>query len=114
MPVKLCTWLVVALAGGAFIAGCGSSKSTSGTAASKTSVVGQVSVAKCKHTIQTQGKLSALTRAKLEEICEKAASGDPATVQKVAYEACVELIAASHVPPGADTEEALLLCTAAK
>ncbi len=122
MTLKVSTWLAVAVVGGALLAGCGSSSSsqTTSTAATTsstsagTSAVGQQDVAACKHTVQSQPSLSASAKAKLEATCDKAASGNPATLQQVAHEACVELVNASHVPAGVSKEEALAICSNVK
>jgi len=113
MILKLCKWLVVALVGGALLAGCGSSKSTTSTStAAVTSLVGQRAVATCEHSVKAQGTLSAGTAAKLDRICEKAASGSPATLKQVAYETCVEVVNTSQLP--VPKEQALALCRKAK
>ncbi len=127
MTVKLSTWLVVALAGGAILAGCGSSNSASSqttpTASSQTSATStatgpvaltpaqaQQAVATCKRGIQAQSGISASAKAQLEKTCEKAASGNPAALQSVAREVCVGLVNASHIPAGAARERALAIC----
>jgi hypothetical protein len=121
MTLKVSTWLAVAITGGAFVAGCGGSSGGSSSTSSQTtsagqttgpgtSVVGQQDVAGCKHSIQSQAQLSASAKARLEKICEKAANGNPATLQQVAHEACVELVNASHVPAGVSRQEALAIC----
>jgi len=120
MIFKLSKWLVVALVGGALLAGCGSSKSTTsastaaaGTStAAVTSVVGQRAVATCERSVKAQGKLSAGTTAKLDRICEKATSGSPATLKQVAHETCVELVNTSQLP--VPKEQALALCSKVK
>ncbi len=172
---KRATWLVVALLGGALVAGCGGSRgstastpaepgpaaagttsapattssaaavttatstasgpthagataspattgpvsagSTSTSAASgvttgatSSSQAGQQSAA-CKRTIQKQLKLSTSAKAELEAFCDKATSGNPAALQKVAQQACAVLVKAS-VPAGAARERALAACKA--
>ena len=121
MTLKLSTWLVVALAGGAIFAGCGSSsKSSAGSQTTSTSVAtgpvalkpaqAQQAVASCKHSIQAQSTISASEKAQLERTCEKAASGSSADLQKVAQEVCVGLVNASHIPAGTARERALTVC----
>src|SRR5271169_187028 len=110
MILKVSTWLAVAFAGGALLAGCGGSSSSSTSSQSKTaqtSVVGLQDVASCKHSVQSAKSISATAKGKLDKICEKAASGDPATVQQVAHEACIELVNASQLPAGVSKQEAL-------
>jgi hypothetical protein len=67
-------------------------------------------VANCKQSIQALKTISSSAKAKLEAVCEKAASGDPTALHKVAQEACVELVNAAHVPAGAYRERALAYC----
>ena len=122
MNLKLSTWLVVALAGGVLLAGCGSSsKSTAGSQTTSTAstvtgpaaltpVQAQQAVATCKRSIQAQSGISASIKAQLAKTCEKAATGSPADLQKVAQEVCVELVNASHIPAGAARERALAIC----
>jgi len=153
MNLKLSTWLVAALAGGAFLAGCGSSgNSTSTTTVQSTPTPAATSpattspastspastapattspgttattpavtplppaqakraVATCKQTVQSESAIPTSAKGKLEKTCEKAASsGSAAALRKVAEEACVELITASHLPAGVIREKALATC----
>jgi hypothetical protein len=118
MNLKVSTWLAVAVAGGALIAGCGGSStqttSAAQTSTAQSSVVGQEAVATCDHNVQAEKTLSAAAKAKLEQICAKAANGSPATLQQVAHEACIELVNASHVPAGLPKAEALAICASVK
>jgi len=118
MILKVSIWLAVAISGAALLAGCGSSSksstSTGQSATAETSVVGEQAVAACKKSIQAQKTLSASDRAKLEKICDKAANGNPATMQQVAHEACVELVNDSHLPAGVSRQEALAICSTVK
>jgi hypothetical protein len=131
---KLSMWLLVALVGGALLAGCGSSSSsssqTSSAPASTTATTpttstsssdsdkggssstptGATAVARCREGVKAAASLPASTRSKLEEICNKAGSGDPDAVRKAAREACVELINVSPLPDGAAKEKALASC----
>jgi hypothetical protein len=144
MNFKLSTWLLVALAGGAFATGCGSS-SNSTSSSQSTPAAGATSsatpgsspagsatpgsangstapatpltpaqakqaVSTCKHGVQSQSAIPSGAKSKLEKTCEKAASGDPNALRKVAQEACIELINASHLPSGAIKQRALALC----
>jgi hypothetical protein len=115
MSSKLSTWLVVALAGGVLVAGCGSSsKSTSSsqtTAARPATPLNAQQRAACRRAIQTQSTISASAKAKLERrICEKAPPSNQAAQQKEIQEACVELVNASHIPAGPARERALAVC----
>jgi len=120
-------WLAVALAGGVFVAGCGSSSTTSqttsqpaatspaastatGTPSVPSTQAGLAAVAACKAAIQAQSVLPSSAKAKLEGVCSKAASGDQAAVKKVAQEICEEVINRSPVPPGSAREQALAAC----
>lgn len=120
MTLKLSTWLVVALAGGAIFAGCGSSSKSAATQRTSTRTApgpvpltpaqAQQAVAACKRSIQAQRGISASTKAQLQRTCEKAASGNSAVLQKVAQELCVGLVNASHIPAGPARERALAVC----
>ena len=117
MNLKLSTWLVVALAGGAIFAGCGSSsKSTAGSQTTSTparpvtSLTAQ-QLAACKRTIQAESTISASAKTKLEQrICKNPPPGNQAAQQKEVEDACVELVNASHIPAGAARERALAVC----
>ena len=116
---ELSTGLVVALLGGAFLVGCGSSKSTSTSTSSTTpaatggtshaarqlSPVQRVEV--CQRIVQAPSNLPASTKAKLLKICERV--GTSTTAQhEVTREACVAL--ALREPAGAVRERALRIC----
>jgi hypothetical protein len=122
---------VVVLLCGAFVAGCGSSSSS--TTSSSTSVAAPATsstaatsptttpsgaataagiaqyVAVCKSIIQREPTLSASVKAKVEGICNKAASGDLEGARKAAKEVCVEVIDASPIPAAAKAQ-ALTAC----
>lgn len=63
----------------------------------------------CKQQIGAQPGISADVKADLEEICEKAASGDEQAVQDATKEVCVKLIE-ENVPEGPAREQALAAC----
>lgn len=132
---KLSTWLLVAMVGGVLIAGCGSSSSSSSSsspttsapaATTKSSSSGSESggsssnptlaaaVAKCKQGVQAAATLSSSTKGKLEQICDKAANGNPDAARKAAREVCVEIVNASPLPAGAAKEQALASCKGSK
>jgi hypothetical protein len=68
-------------------------------------------VSTCKHSVQSESAIPTSAKGKLEKTCEKAASsGSAAALRKVAEEACVELITASHLPAGVIREKALATC----
>jgi len=134
--------LIVPLLCGALVAGCGSSSSTtssstttttskpatSSTAAattatsptgttSATSTVSAATlaqaVATCKSAVQKATTLSASVKAKLEGICNKAASGDLAGARTAAREVCVEVVNATPIPSSAAKQQALAACKTA-
>lgn len=125
-------WLAVSLVGGVLLAGCGSSSTTtSATTSAPTSAATTPSststptspsiptgagaagvvqaVAICKSAIQRDPQLSAAVKAKVEGICNKAASGDLAGARAAVKEVCVEVINASPIP-AASKEQALAAC----
>jgi hypothetical protein len=118
MPLKRSTWLLVALTGGALIAGCGSGNSTTSSQTATpapgaiTPAIARRAVARCIHTVQTQTTISASAKATLEKTCEKAASGDTTALQNTARELCVQFVNASHLPAGIARERALAVCKA--
>jgi hypothetical protein len=138
MIARPSAWLVVAVLGGAFLAGCGGSSSSTSTAQSTSTAApssptsaarpstpttsgpgvtansagAQQAAALCKATVQAASTLSASVKTKAEEICAKAAGGDLEGARKAAREACVEVINASPVPAGADKQQALAVCKA--
>lgn len=130
MTLKLSTWLLVALAGGAFVAGCGSnSSSTSSSQSTPTGAVttgsgtatpavtaltpaqAKKAVSSCKHSVQGEKAIPTSVKGTLEKTCEKAASsGTAAALRRVAEEACAALVNASHLPAGVIRERALATC----
>ncbi|MCW3034635.1 MAG: hypothetical protein QOK19_2672 [Solirubrobacteraceae bacterium] len=114
---------------GALLAGCGggsssSSKSSStpaqgaSTAGSKTpsgapaagSPEIKEAIAECKQIIQSQSKLPASAKTRLEGACEQAAKGNTNAVKLAAREVCEEVIDKSSVPNGSAKEAALKAC----
>jgi len=73
-----------------------------------------VAVTECKSIIQRAPTLSASTKAKVEGICNKAASGDLVGARAAAKEVCVEVIKALAGPTGPAKEQALASCKAIK
>jgi hypothetical protein len=128
MVSRLSTWTVLALAGGVLVAGCGSSTSTTTTSQSTTTAAAttassatsvpavannpavQEAVAACKHGVQSASGLSSNTKAKIEGICNKAASGDENAAKEAARELCIEIVNASPVPSGSIKEQAIAAC----
>ncbi len=131
MVSRLSTWMAVALAGGVLAAGCGSSStstsSTSTTTQSTTvaasTVAGgsttpagvdsaaiQQAVAACKHGVQSATDLSSSTKAKIENICNKASDGNLTAAREAARELCIEIVNASPLPSGSIKEAAIKQC----
>jgi len=71
---------------------------------------GAAAVASCRHGVQSLPHLQQSTKEKLEEICQKAASGDVNAKRKAAQEACRELVNASPLPAGEARDRALAAC----
>ena len=108
---------LIALAGGALVAGCGSSsKSTSSsqTVAPASSATGGPSVAQavaaCRQVVRIELALSPSVKAKVEGICNKAAAGDLEGARKAADEVCTQVIDASPVLTGEAKARALAAC----
>jgi hypothetical protein len=121
---------IAALLCAALLAGCGggssssSSKSTATPAQSGSKTSSQASgsapaagspqikeaVARCKQIIQSESKLPASAKRKLEGACEQAAKGNTTAVKLVAREVCEEVINSSSVPNGSAKEAALKAC----
>lgn len=71
---------------------------------------GAAAVASCRHGVRSLPHLKQSTKEKLEEICQKAASGDVNAKRKAAEEACRELVNASPLPAGEARDRALAAC----
>lgn len=123
MNLRRCPLPIAALASAALLAGCGSSGSSSSsqtgsTASSHTSSTAipagspqiKEAVAQCKQIIQSQSKLPASAKTKLEGACGEAARGNTAAVKVAAREVCEEVIGKSGVPNGSAKEAALRAC----
>ena len=121
----VCGWLGLALIAAMLPAGCGHAgsspvKSTSAaasTAATGASTAGpnasrEQTATACVRAIERTPRASPSAKAHLVQACEKAASLELGTRRKAADEACVELVNASHLPPGRIRERALAICNA--
>jgi len=121
----LFTWLSIPLAAGVLLAGCGSSSSsstgastsstaarstTSSTTGSTTSPATAAAVESCRRGAKAIPTLSSSTRIKIETICDKAASGNPAAVRTAAREVCEEIVKASPLPEGSAKQHAIAGC----
>jgi hypothetical protein len=58
--------------------------------------------------------LSQATKRRLDAICEKAASGDAASVRAAAREGCEEIVRAAPLPEGTAKQRALSACKSAE
>jgi hypothetical protein len=130
----LFTWLSIPLAAGILLAGCGSSSSsstsgstpsttatanstsssTASTTGSTTSPATAAAVESCRRGAKAIPTLSSSTRVKIETICDKAASGDPAAVRTAAREVCEEIVKASPLPEGSAKQHAIAGCKSAE
>ena len=109
---KLSTGAVVALLGGALLAGCGGGKSkTQASSATTTGSTGQLNpqqrVEACKRIVQAPSTLPASTKAKLLKTCERVGTSTLAE-RELVHEICIAL--ASRQPAGAPRERALAVC----
>lgn len=120
--------VLAGLACAALLAGCGSSGSgssstgstaapatttaTSGTHTSPAASPAQIAeaVAECKQIIQSQSKLPASAKTKLEGACGQAAKGNTAAVKAAAREVCEEVIGKAGGLSGSARETALQAC----
>lgn len=108
--------LATMLTAGLLAAGCGGSGSgssaTSASTPAASTPAGEAAVAACRQAVGAQTSLPAATRARLEGICSKAASGGTAQVAQVAREVCEEAVrGTSTVTKGSALEqEALAAC----
>jgi hypothetical protein len=116
------------LACAALLAGCGSSNSSKSSSTGGSTPAGQTgstssgapglttpsqikaATEECKRIIQSQAKLPASAKEKLEGACAKAAKGDTAAVKQAAREVCEEVINKSQVPAGSAKQAALAAC----
>jgi hypothetical protein len=128
MPRPLHSLLIGALACGLFVAGCGGGSKKTATPATTDSAVAttnssaatkgtasaqvQAAVDSCKQSVDAQGTLSDSTKDDLKNLCEKAASGDAAAVQKATKEVCEKIVEES-VPAGDSRDAAMSACAQA-
>jgi ABC-type transport system substrate-binding protein len=131
MTRRLTILLVAAIAGGAFVTGCGSSSNTSNSTPATTSAgtpstshgsttpasgaaahspAAQAAVAACKQSLQSQPMLSASVKTKLADICQKAANGDATAVKQATQQVCEEIIKSSNIPAGPTHDQAVAAC----
>lgn len=69
----------------------------------------EAAVEQCKQAINAQAQLSDGLKADLEEVCEKAGSGDIEDAQKASVEVCVK-IAEEMVPEGSARDQVIASC----
>jgi predicted outer membrane protein len=118
---RLLLGLAALLACGVIAAGCGDDNDDNGddspaaTESAPADTTGDVdsveeAVAACKENVQsTAQQLSEELRGELEDLCDKAASGDEEDVREAALEACKKVIEET-VPEGAGRDQALEAC----
>jgi hypothetical protein len=122
----LFTWLLIPLAAGVLLAGCGSSSSSSTSSSTSSTATGSTTptsttdltkssataaaVESCRRGAKAIPTLSSSTRTKIETICDKAASGNPAAVRTAAREVCEEIVRASPLPEGSAKQHAVAGC----
>ena len=136
MKLRLVLVVIALLVAGAVVVGCGDDDDDGGgggtTAAETTDTGGgsgggetteesgggganpsnpqvQQAVDACKQQINAQPGISADVKSDLEEICEKAASGDEQAVRDATKEVCTKLVE-ENVPSGPAREQALTAC----
>jgi hypothetical protein len=117
---------IAVLASAVLLAGCGGGSSSS-TATSSSTAAGSPSspattstakpgssigsaIAQCKQIIQSQNKLPATAKRKLEGACAEAAKGNTGAVKAAAREVCEEVIGKANLPNGAAKEAAEQAC----
>jgi hypothetical protein len=90
------------------------SATTTASASSKGTASSQVRAAidACKQSVDAQGTLSSSTKDDLKNLCEKAASGDAAAVQKATVDVCKKIVEES-VPAGSSQDAAMSACNQA-
>jgi hypothetical protein len=137
MTKRLCGLLAVAAVGATLVAGCGGSSSSSSSAATGSPATSSsatattqsaaattssaaassslasnptiaAAVARCKQSIAAAPTLSTDAKSKLSALCDKAASGDEASVLKAAKQVCIQVVKES-VPQSAQ-QTALAAC----
>lgn len=119
---------IAALICAAVLSGCGSSSRSSSSGASSSSAAPPSSktssaaapstggtsikeaIAECKRVIQSQSKLPASAKTKLEGACSEAAKGNTQAVKSAAREVCEEVIEKAALGNSAAKEEALKAC----
>jgi hypothetical protein len=118
---QLLLGLATLLACGVIAAGCGDDDDDNGdgspaaTESAPTDTTGDAdsveeAVAACKERVQaTAEQLSDELRGDLEDLCDKAASGDEEDIREAALEACKKVIEET-VPEGSGRDQALEAC----
>ena len=122
--------LVLVIASGLIAAGCGGDDDTDSVATTtqttttngggggggggggSTSAAVQQVIDSCKQSVQAAPTISASTKSDLNDLCEKAGSGDVKEAQQATVQVCVE-IAKDTVPGGSAQDQAVAACKAA-
>jgi hypothetical protein len=89
-------------------AGASTSTGASGAAAVASNPAVKAAVAQCKTAINSAPQLSAASKAKLDSLCDKAASGKLTDLKSVTYDVCKQVIKDSV--PAAEQQTALASC----
>jgi hypothetical protein len=117
MSRRLVPLPLLAVAGALALAGCGGGGSSATTKTTPTTATTsgvpanlQKAVAECHHLIETQKALSATSKAKLSEACDKAGKGDTQAVKTAAREVCEEVVKEASSLPSVAKETALAAC----
>ena len=127
MARKLYLLLVIVTASGLIAIGCGdddddgggsdepAQEESGGTGGGTDAPTGEVpanveqAIEQCKQAVNAAPQLQDDTKADLEDICEKAGSGDEDAVREASKEVCIKIIEDS-VPEGPAREQALASC----
>jgi hypothetical protein len=92
--------------------GGGSGGGGGATTGGSTDAAVQQAVDACKQSVEAAPTLSASTKSDLDNLCEKAASGDVEDAQKASEQVCEE-IAKDTIPSGSAQDQAVSACKAA-
>jgi hypothetical protein len=119
-PARSFTRCATALAVACFAAGCGSgTDSTAGPSPTATSTTASTAphttahatkVGACKRLVQSEARLSAAVKSKLDTLCEQASSETPAQLRANAEQVCEMEVNTSALPAGISKTRALATC----
>ena len=111
MTKRVRVTLLVALAGGIALNGCGSGDYgvPGGAGPAAPPATGKEAVAQCEQSIQSAPQLSGKVKKELEDVCKDAAGGDEQAVRKATKQVC-EAIIEESVSSGPARTQALAAC----